>query len=64
MVELDEEDEEEKQRETAAMGDASFPLQGMSGAAGYESYGNQETQDGDNEDDYEDDFEVKLFKFV
>lgn len=60
MVELDEEEEEEKQRQTAAMEEESLSLQGISGAEAPESYETQEIHGTGYEDNYEDDFEVKL----
>lgn len=59
MVELDEDDEEEKRRETAAMDEEAF-FQGMNGAAALDSYDTQENHDPGDEDNYEDDFEVKI----
>lgn len=61
MVELDEDEEEEKQRETAVMDDEAFSLQGMNGAEAQDLYDTQEINEpGDDEDNYEDDFEVGM----
>lgn len=59
MVELDEE-EEEKRRQTAVMEDEALFLQGINGAEAHESYENQEIPGTGDEDNYEDDFEVKI----
>lgn len=61
MVELDEDEEEEKQRETAVMDDEAFSLQGMNGAEAQDLYNTQETNEPEDDDDnYEDDFEVGM----
>ncbi|XP_063871440.1 cytoplasmic dynein 2 intermediate chain 1-like isoform X2 [Scylla paramamosain] len=58
MVEIDEEEEEDKQRGASMMDVESLSLQGMSGAQPPESHTGLPVSDaGDDDDNYEDDFE-------
>lgn len=66
MVEVDEEEEEEKLRGTSMMDEESLSSQGMSGAQVLESYNGLGVHDaeGHDEDNYEDDFEVRMIKLL